>query len=166
MRPTVYTVARPGPGTVSTMGRPRGGDWLDEEVTGLRRLGVDALVCLLTDAELGELGLAGEAEAAGRAGLHHVWLPTADRGVPDPAIAGPVLTALAGRLGQGQHIAVHCRFGLGRASLLAAALLVATNTDPDDAWHLITAARGHPVPDTDEQRAWVYRHRFTAGPSR
>ncbi|GGV35767.1 hypothetical protein GCM10010495_60950 [Kitasatospora herbaricolor] len=54
-----------------------------------------------------------------------------------------------------------CRAGIGRSSLLAAALLVLGGADPDTvlggadpdtAWHRIERARGLAVPDTAEQR--------------
>ena len=55
----------------------------------------------------------------------------------------------------GHSIGVHCRMGIGRSSLLLAALLVRSGTSPEDAFQLISAARGLPVPDTDEQRQWL-----------
>lgn len=83
MRPTLYTVHRDGPGRLSTMARPRGDDWLDDELRALRCAGVDVLVCALPDPELQEVGLAGEGTAAGRAGLEFVAIPIRDRSVPD-----------------------------------------------------------------------------------
>jgi hypothetical protein len=44
--------------------------------------------------------------------------------------------------------------GIGRSSLLAAAVLVEDGVDPDEAWDLISA-RGYAVPDTEEQRIWL-----------
>ena len=38
--------------------RPRGGDWLADEIRSLRACGVDVLVSLLTGEEVGELDLA------------------------------------------------------------------------------------------------------------
>ena len=67
----------------------------------------------------------------------------------------PVLRTLTRRLGAGEHVVTHCRFGIGRASLLAAALLVLDGTDPEQAWGRVARARGLPVPDTDQQRRWV-----------
>jgi protein-tyrosine phosphatase len=58
-------------------------------------------------------------------------------------------------LDQGKHVAVHCWAGVGRSSLIAAALLVRRGTAPEAAWARIAEARGLPVPETDEQRAWV-----------
>jgi hypothetical protein len=58
---------------------PGRGDWLDDEMAGLRILGVDVLVCLLTSAEPAELDLTGEPDAAPCTGLQFVWLPTTCR---------------------------------------------------------------------------------------
>ncbi|GGM59052.1 hypothetical protein ACFFX1_41745 [Dactylosporangium sucinum] len=52
------------------------------------------------------------------------------------------------------HVVAHCRIGIGRASLLAAGILALTGVPPERAWPLIERARGLPVPDTPEQRAW------------
>ena len=51
-----------------------------------------------------------------------------------------------GELRGGRGVLVHCRQGIGRASLLAAATLVASETDPRAALALIERARGRPVP--------------------
>jgi hypothetical protein len=40
MRPELFTIRRTGPGRLSTMARPRGGDWLEDEMTGLSAAGV------------------------------------------------------------------------------------------------------------------------------
>ena len=48
---------------------------------------------------------------------------------------------------------IHCRQGIGRSSLLAAAVLEASSLD--EAWRRIAEARGRSVPDTPEQRAWL-----------
>ena len=154
MRPTLYTVDLGGPGTLSTMARPRGGDWLAEEMSGLRDAGVDTLVCALTQAERDELDLTDEEQAAHDAGVKFVSLPIPDRGLPVLEVALPVLRALAGELRQGAHIVTHCRFGIGRASLLAASLLVLDGAEPADAWARLEKARGLPVPDTSDQRQW------------
>ncbi|MER5481465.1 tyrosine protein phosphatase [Streptomyces sp. NPDC002734] len=158
MRPTLYTVGLPDfPGRLSTMAKPRGADWLEDEMHALRRAGVDVLVCALTSPELVELGLGGEAEAAAAAGLRFVAVPIPDRTVPDADAVLPVLGDLARRLRAGAHVATHCRFGIGRASLLAAALLVLNGVDPEIAWTRIEEARGLAVPDTSEQRRWAAR---------
>ncbi|MFE6049145.1 tyrosine protein phosphatase [Kitasatospora sp. NPDC056446] len=155
MRSALFTIDLPGPGRLSTMARPRGDDWLDDEMAALKRCGVDVLVCALTGPELDELGLADEPRAAAAAGLRFVAIPVADRTVPDRAAVLPTLHALAELLRGGAHIVTHCRAGIGRSSLLAAALLILDGVAPDTAWDRIERARGLPVPDTAEQREWT-----------
>ncbi|MFC8452806.1 tyrosine protein phosphatase [Kitasatospora sp. NPDC057223] len=157
MRPSLFTVDLPGPGRLSTMARPRGGDWLRDEMAALAGAGVDILVCTLTAPELGELDLADEAREARTAGLRFVPIPIPipDRTVPELAAILPVLRELAACLHDGAHVVTHCRAGIGRSSLLAAALLILGGTDADLAWSAIGRARGLAVPDTVEQRAWT-----------
>jgi protein-tyrosine phosphatase len=140
------------------MPRPRGGEWLDDEMAALRALGVTALVCLLTQSEQDELELSGEADAAASAGLAFWHVPVVDLGVPDPDQLTPVVDDLVGVLATGGDVVVHCRAGIGRASLLAAAILVRLNVPAAVAWDAIATARGMPVPETNEQRDWLDRH--------
>ncbi|WP_104821323.1 tyrosine protein phosphatase [Kitasatospora sp. MMS16-BH015] len=158
MRPSLFTLDRPGPGLVSTMARPRGGEWLADEMAALKEHGVDILVCALTEPERVELELVAEPRLAAAAGLEFVAVPIPDLGVPERAVVLPVLRGLAERLRGGAHVVTHCRAGIGRSSLLAATILVLDGTDAETAWQLIGRARGLAVPDTAEQRAW------TAGP--
>jgi protein-tyrosine phosphatase len=155
MRPALFTITRTGPGTLSTMGRPRGGDWLDDEIRGLADTGVSVLVSLLTEAEATELGLTAEPQIARAAGLVCYQLPTPDRHVPDPAASVTLAATLREHLATGRHVAIHCRNGIGRCSTLAAIILVQEGAEPEQAWDLITTARGLTVPDTPGQRAAV-----------
>jgi len=52
-------------------------------------------------------------------------------------------------------MAVHCWASVGRSPTLVAATLVFAGVPVAEAWARIQAARGVPVPDTLEQRAWV-----------
>jgi protein-tyrosine phosphatase len=157
MRPRLYTVTLAGAGPLSIMAYPRGGDWLLDELHGLRRIGVEVLVCALTDAERVELGLVDEAAACATAGLRFVGIPIPDRGVPDDATLLPVLDQLHTALVAGGHVVIHCRAGIGRSSLLAGALLVRQGLEARDAWGRLATARGLAVPDTDQQRQWLQR---------
>jgi protein-tyrosine phosphatase len=152
MRPELFTICRAGPGALSTMARPRGGEWLADDMNALAAAGVGVLVSLLTDAEMAELGLSGEAEAARAAGMDVYRLPTQDRQVPEPAAALALAGTLRAHLARGSGVAIHCRHGIGRSSTLAAMVLVLEGTQPEHAWALISAARGMTVPDTAAQR--------------
>ncbi|GLZ33028.1 hypothetical protein Lesp02_52160 [Lentzea sp. NBRC 105346] len=155
MRPTIYTVQRPGAGTISTMGKPRSNRWLAGDMTALREMGVDILVSAMTLDERLRWGLGDEEKAALEAGLQFVEIPIPDRTVPNRAEIASAIAHLTGEYRAGRHIVFHCWAGIGRSSLLAASVLVLDGETPERAWELITDARGFPVPDTEEQRAWL-----------
>jgi len=156
MRPTPFVIERDGSGRLATMACPRGGDWLDDEVEALQTEGVDVLVSALTVSELAELQLSAEPELARGAGLAYISFPIPDRGAPGVVAAVTDLVGqLEERLTGGEFIVVHCRAGIGRSSLIAAAVLVREGLTPAEAWELISAARGLSVPDTEAQRAWL-----------
>jgi protein-tyrosine phosphatase len=155
MNVDIYWIpSAPGP-PLGIMPRPRGGDWLEDEIHFLRSHGVDVLVSLLGAGEVKELDLADEEAACRTLGLHFLSFPTLDRSIPDSTPAAPdfarSLTQL--RLG-GKTIVIHCPAGIGRSSIIAAAVLTAEGTTPTAALEMIASARG-PVPDTVEQVAWV-----------
>lgn len=158
MRVPLYTVEPPGGGRLSLLAHPRGGDWLAEEVAALRADGVDVLVSLLTPEEIWELGLRQEGAHCQAQGIHYLAFPIEDCGVPAVrADALAFLEQLHALLRAGQHLAIHCRFGVGRSGLIGSSLLVLSGLPPQRAFALLTAARKHPIPETDEQRAWVIR---------
>lgn len=157
-KPTTYPILHAFPGRISTMPHPAGGGELSATMASLRARGTDILVSALTPKEQTDLHLADERAAAEAAGMEFHSLPIGDFGIPDRDEITPILTHLLERLHGGAHLVVHCWAGIGRSSLLAASLLVLDGVEPDEAWRLISDARGVTVPETDEQRAWI---RFT-----
>jgi len=156
MRAQLYSIRGLPTGQVSIMARPRGGDWLPDEIKALRSSGVDILVSLLTPHEVMELDLREEAEYCRRQGVIHLSLPIPDRGTPPFSERTlTFLELLHKQVFAGKHVAIHCRQGLGRAALIAASALVLAGFSPDQAFELLSSVRGYPVPETDEQRAWV-----------
>lgn len=157
MGPELFTVDHPGgtSGTLSTLACPAGGEALADEILALRLRGVGVLVSLLMPEEESLLGVADEQRLAEEAGLHFVRLPAPDMSVPDRRQAASVAAALAGRLEAGAHVAVHCRAGIGRSSVLAALTLCALGLPVEAAVARISAARGFRVPETPDQRAFV-----------
>lgn len=143
-------------GRLAISARPRGGDWLADEIEGWREQGVDVVVSLLTASENEELGLKDEGQFAKAKGLQFVSFPIEDRNVPASAAK---LQELAAKLGseiqQGKNVAVHCRQGIGRSSLISAAVLLQVGEDLDQALGSIRNARGLEVPETPEQRRWL-----------
>lgn len=155
MLPKIYTVARPGPGAVSTMSHPAGGTLLEGKLRGLRQLGVDVLVSAQTDAERVECDLVDQARTAAAVGLEFVCFPIDDMTVPDVRSAVEAVRPLHAWYRAGAHVVFHCRAGIGRSSLLAGLPLGMDGVEPGEAWRLISAARGFRVPDTGEQEEWL-----------
>ena len=158
----LYWIQRVGAGRVGTMPRPRGGEWLADDLRSLREQGVDVVVSLLRPSESAELGLAEEEARCREVGIDFVSFPITDRSIPD---SHPETTVLARRLralaAGGKGVAIHCRVGVGRASLVAACLLVLEGHSAEHAFARIAAARAHEVPDTPAQRQWVEQFAVT-----
>jgi protein-tyrosine phosphatase len=156
MRAELHVIALDGLGKLNVMARPRGGDWLWDEIQAWRDTGVDVIVSLLTPAEQLELELVGEATLCERQGLIFISCPIPDHGMPRHVNkVESLIEVLAQYLTQGRHVAVHCRMGIGRSVLMAAATLVALGETAARALAMIQAARGCQVPDTLEQQEWV-----------
>jgi protein-tyrosine phosphatase len=143
-------------GRLAIMPRPRSGDWLADEISNWRRSGLDVVVSLLEDGEVAELGLEGEPQACQVAGLDFRRFPLPDRGLPpEPRRFSEHVSAVVADLSAGRSVGIHCRLGVGRAALVAVCVLSRLGLTPDRAWAAVEMARGRPVPDTPEQRAWV-----------
>lgn len=156
MRAELFRIERAGPGALSVMARPRGGDWLADEIQAWQGAGVDVIVSLLTPEEQTELDLDEEALLCAQRQLAFWPFPIPDRALPgDGAAADRLIEEIVVALHIGKHVALHCRMGIGRSAMLAAAVLVALGDAPQQAFDRVATARGLPVPDTLEQRRWV-----------
>ncbi|HET6973681.1 MAG TPA: hypothetical protein VFH96_06620 [Pyrinomonadaceae bacterium] len=156
IRSDIYWIAGPWRGQLAILARPRGEDWLEDEVDGWKKAGVGVVVSLLAFSEESELGLTSEAEIVKRSGLTYISSPIADYSVPaSKTVMQQLATELNNQLSRGACIGVHCRQGIGRSSLVAACVLVTSGESPQSAFEYIELARGRSVPDTAEQKQWV-----------
>jgi protein-tyrosine phosphatase len=152
----LYWVTGTGPLHLATMPSPRGGEWLETDMRALQAECVDILVSLLTAQEIKELDLSQEPELCRNHGIEYRSFPIRDRDVPPSfRLVLDFARKLERELSAGKAIAIHCRVGIGRSSLLAACVLILNGKSAIDAFNQIRQARGCHVPDTGAQFDWV-----------
>jgi protein-tyrosine phosphatase len=153
---TVYWVNDTHAGHIGMMPRPRGGDWLSDEIKSLATQGVDVIVSLLTHEEILELELTKEGELCIENGIEFLSFPINDRDVPplDSSLKN-FIRSLRDRVSIGKSVVIHCRAGIGRSAIIAACLMVSPSNPVERVMSSLAHARGLPVPDTDEQLEWV-----------
>ncbi len=158
MIPKLYQIEGPWSGHLAISARPRGGDWLDDEVKGWKASGVDIAASLLTEEEIESFELKEEELRCREHGITFLSLPIPDRGLPKLYThAVNFIRGLEKELVNGKTVVVHCRQGLGRAATIAASLLVLGGMEPETSINRVSAARGTSVPETVEQSNWVAR---------
>jgi len=152
----LYWLEGPWRGRLALSARPRGGDWLGDEMARWKRVGVSTVLSLLTPEEEQDLDLLKEASEAKLHALDFISFPIPDRHVPQSETQlAKVLEDVARGLSAGKDVVIHCRQGVGRSGLVAACLLVGHGMSPGAAVEAISAARGVAVPETVEQREWI-----------
>ncbi len=143
---------------IGTMLRPRGGEWLTAELGALRDAGVTTLVSCLERREAAELGLQKEAALWLSLGGSFEQFPVRDRGLPESSAEMRELAArLLADAGAGA-VGVHCRAGIGRSTMVVAAVLATAGATITEALAMIEGARGRSVPDTPEQVEWLHTY--------
>ncbi len=156
MRKDLYWLDGPWSGKIALAARPRGGDWLRDDLRGWKQAGIHTVLSLLTPEEETDLDLRDEATEARTQGLEFNSLPIADRQVPrSESKVADALENVNKTLSAGKNVVVHCRQGIGRSGLVAACLLVKNGMSPGAAVEVVSAARGVSVPETVAQREWI-----------
>ena len=164
MLPQLHSVPGPWSGKLFIVARPRGGDWLEDEIAGWRQAQLDVVISMLEEEEAGELGLAREGELASVAGIRFLSHATPDQGLPASfADTAALIARIVDVLREGQRVAVHCRQSIGRAGLFAAGALIVAGVDAEQAIEIASMSRGMPVPETEAQRQWLHQLASSAG---
>ncbi len=149
--------------TLAIVLRPRGDDWLEDEIQRLKLNGVQTIVSMLEPWEAEGLGLALEASVAEQSGLNFLSYPIPDRQTPsDLSSFRRFAASLAERVRGGERVGVHCRGSIGRSTVMAGSVLVHLGWEPRKALLAVALARGCPVPDTEEQRDWILAYEAIA----
>ena len=158
MQAKPYWIPGPWRGNIAILLRPRGGDWLEDDIASWWAHDFDVIVSLLTIGEMYELALDHEQALLEQYGMQFLNLPIPDRSVPDSLmLVQELIQKLSALLKQGKQIGIHCRQGVGRSSMITAILLSSTGMPAEQAFQHIQVARGCPVPDTEQQRQWGSR---------
>jgi protein-tyrosine phosphatase len=138
------------------MARPRGDDWLQEDIIAIKKGGVEVLVSLLEEDEINELGLIQEERLCKDAGINYMKFPIKDRNIPkDNNRIDEFISALNKKITEGASVVIHCRMGIGRSSIIAGAILLSKGMKTPEIIKTISKARGYEVPDTEEQLEWL-----------
>jgi protein-tyrosine phosphatase len=146
-------------GKLAVASRPRGNDWLEDDLSRWFVSGASQIVSLLEPDEIRHLELEQEQDLVERLGLTFRSFPIPDRGVPtDIEAFAELVGQLHDELQQGQRIIIHCRQGIGRSGLLAASVLRSFKYSWHEALDIVSIARGIRVPETEEQRQWLVRN--------
>jgi protein-tyrosine phosphatase len=139
---------------------PSGDDWLEDDLLRMKQAGIQTLVSLLEASEGIVLGLEDEGPEAVFVGMNFLSFPMPDKHVPpDTAAFREFVIGLANRLSEGESIGIHCRGSIGRSTVTAACALLHLGWQPKAALAAIEKARGFPVPDTKEQKAWILSYK-------
>jgi protein-tyrosine phosphatase len=156
MRADLFWIPGPWRGHLAITARPRGGDWLDDVASAWRQAGIDVVLSMLEEDEAVQLGLGDERQAVEKQGIGFISFPIPDRGIPaSKDVAISAIEDIATQLDAGKNVAMHCRQSIGRAGLIASALLVNSGINAAEAMQIVSFSRGVAVPETREQREWL-----------
>ena len=146
------------PGRIALVPRPRGGEWLEDETAAWSNAGLNVIVSMLEAEEVSSFDLESEAEFCATNGIEFVACSVADRSIPEVNESFlNLVEKLKNLLLKGKNIGIHCRQSVGRAPLMAAALMISFGINPTEAFRQLSIVRGVEVPETDEQRKWAER---------
>jgi len=148
VKPKLFWIPGPWRGKLAVASRPRGGDWLDDEINGWRKAGLDVVVSLLEKDEAAQFELDHEGDVAESKGVRFVFVPDSGprracihtRGAF--SIQHDFCRARSGQKRRGALPARDRAFGL-----IAAGVLLASGMGVDKALAVVSAARGETIPE-------------------
>ncbi len=159
MRPDIYKIAQIDKGFLAVMAKAVAGEWIEDEFRGMAQFGISRMVSLLETHEIRDLDLLTAPDLCAANQINFMHYPIKDRGLPSSFSATQKLvTQLHDDILKGSNTVIHCRAGIGRTGLLAAAVLIRHGLDANAALAMISKARGVTVPDTEDQIDWLNKH--------
>jgi protein-tyrosine phosphatase len=156
---TIHWIQGIEPHRLGLMARPRGGEFLYDEVLAWRQASVATIVSLLEPHEVRELELKAEPSLCAEQGIEFRHFPIPDRGIPHlRKDVSALIVELHSKLVQGHAVAIHCRAGIGRTGLVAGCLLRELKVPRAEVFHILSRSRGVAIPDTSAQAEWVEKY--------
>jgi protein-tyrosine phosphatase len=150
---------KPDKKLVAIVLRPRGGEWLEDELIRMKEGGIETLVSMLEAEEAQELGLTEEGPIAKKVGLNFFSYPIKDRNLPENLTNfSKFIDTIIQNIKNATAVGIHCRGSIGRATITTACVLIKLGCTPITALEFIECARGCFVPDTQEQREWILNY--------
>ncbi len=147
---------------IGIMARPRGNEWLEDEISSFKKQKVDIVISLLEKEEITELGLGQEEALCNKYGIKFRSFPIKDRALPNSKTkTEDFVQSIFGEIMAGLNVVVHCRMGIGRSSIIAGAIILLAGSTADNIISRVTKVRGLRVPDTDEQLEWLRQQQKT-----
>ncbi|MFT5821566.1 MAG: protein-tyrosine phosphatase [Crocinitomix sp.] len=155
----IYWINSLKSGSIGMMPRPRGNDWLSDEIAYLKQYEVDHVVSLLESHEMAELELEMERTYCEQQDISYSNFPIVDCAVPYNIEAfNAFVEKLVEEVKNGNKIVVHCRMGIGRTSTLVATILIKLGLFKADVFEYLSEIRTLEVPDAEKQKDWVIRN--------
>ncbi len=108
--------------TIGIMPRPRGNEWLEDEIIAYKKQGAGVIVSLLEQHEITELGLRQEKELCEKYAIQFIHFPIPDRSLPPKSRQTEEFIHTLSQLTT--RVLIHCRMGIGRSTIIAASILL------------------------------------------
>jgi protein-tyrosine phosphatase len=156
IKPQMYKVKTMGQGFLAVMAKPVAGEWIEDEFLAIAQADIKQIVSLLEANEAYELGLQNEQKYTEKNHMEFISFPIKDRNIP---LSRPKFEQLIQQLyqdiTQGKNTVIHCRAGIGRTGMVAAAILMQDGFSVESACEKVSSKRGVVVPETQAQRDWL-----------
>jgi len=152
----VFRIESIGAGCLAVMAHPASAGNVAGTIREIAAMDFHQVISLLEPAEADLLGLAPEAELVTEQSMNFVSFPIADMGLPACSEDfGRLAHQIFTQIDAGTNTLIHCRGGVGRSGLLAAAVLLQGGRDVPAAFAQVSLMRGRRVPETEQQGAWL-----------
>jgi protein-tyrosine phosphatase len=156
MAVSIYKIEHIGRGSFALMARPGSGSSVAADIVDIAAQGYNRVASMLADDEAQMLGLAKEKQQVEQASMAFDQFAIVDMQLPQSLQAFAEFSRdLYQRASSGENVVVHCRAGIGRSGITAAAVLLHHGMLAEDAFAQISHKRGLAVPDTQEQYDWI-----------